>query len=254
MLAHSFASPEPPLSCSWGGCSKGLQSWGDQCLLDNAVFASRHLAMLLALAAQLSSPTVTNAHDPNVAGWITRDDQPDYLFHQARANPTVYTRTTVRPDGTIQNCVVERSSGDRDLDAYTCQLIRKRAKFLPARWLDGSAVYGVLRTTVRWSISEDPMYEPLVTDLELPIDHLPQGAASKVYVDLEIAVDETGHPVSCNDSPQSSGDDQPKHYPELVPIACQRATASLVFSPPVDASGKPARSIQNVSARFKLGK
>lgn len=208
---------------------------------------------LFALAAQLSLPTITNARVPDARAIFTGDDFPAFLLKQGDADRIVHTRTTVRPDGTIENCVAESSSGDQRLDAYTCALIVKRAKLNPARWIDGSAVYGVLRMPVRWMIlnSIDDLSERS-PDLEVSVNHLPKGAHSFVDVQLQIAADDKGHPVSCVEwqpPPNASG----KHFPELVPIACQQATASLTLSPPVDASGKPERSVQSVFVDFKLG-
>jgi hypothetical protein len=92
-----------------------------------------------------------------------------------------------------------------------------------------------------------------VPDLDLSVNHLPKGAHSFVDVNLQIAADDKGHPVSCTEwTPPIN--DRSKRFPELVPIACQQATASLVLIPPVDASGKAARSVQSVSVRFRLGK
>lgn len=209
--------------------------------------------ILFALAAQLSLPTITDTRVPDVREILSYTDFPQFLLNQGDADRTVYTRTTVRPDGTIDNCAAEASSGDQRLDAYTCALIVKRAKFLPARWVDGSAVYGVLRMPVRWLIlnSVNAPSEG-VPDLELSVNHLPKGAHSSVDINLQIAADEKGHPVSCAEWAPAI-DDRSKRFPELVPIACQQATASLVLTSPIDASGKPARSVQSATVRFKLG-
>jgi TonB family protein len=210
------------------------------------------MILFVLAATQFSLPTLTNPGVSNIGGLIDFDDFPFYMYHQSRANLTVYTRTTVLPDGKIDNCFVERSSSDRALDAFTCQLIQKRAKFAPARWMDGSAVYGVIRTAIRWTISEYPEKEPMVSDLEVSVDHLPEGGDFKDYVALQIAADQGGHPVSCAE--RVSSNDTRKHFPELIRAACQQATANLVLFPPVDASGKPVRSVQSVSAHFKLAK
>lgn len=204
------------------------------------------------LAAQFSLPTLANPGVSNIGGLIDFDDFPFYMYHQARANLTVYTRTTVLPDGKIDNCFVERSSSDRALDAFTCQLITKRAKFLPAKWMDGSAVYGVIRTAIRWTMSEYPEKEPMISDLQVPVDHLPEGGDFKDYVTLQVAADESGHPLSC--AQHISSNDTRKQFPELIEAACRQATSSLVLFPPVDASGKPERSVQSVSVHFKLAK
>src|SRR4051812_28790294 len=91
--------------------------------------------LLLALAAQLSLPAPANAHVHDVRELFSADDFPDYLQGHSSLRRMVYTRTTVRPDGSVQGCTAEASSGDAKLDAYTCAIILKRAKFTPARWV-----------------------------------------------------------------------------------------------------------------------
>lgn len=212
--------------------------------------------MLLALAAQFSPPTPTRTRVPDVRALFTTDDFPAYLVHQGSVDRTVYTRTTVRPDGMIESCVAEISSGDRRLDGYTCALIVRRAKFHPATWADGSAVYGVVRVPIRWTVTDGgpPKHdmESTIPDLDLSVNRLPKGAHSMVGLTLDIAADEKGHPVTCAESP-TPANDHSRRVPELIALACQQATASLVLSPPIDASGKAVRSIQNVSVHFKLG-
>jgi hypothetical protein len=212
--------------------------------------------MLLALATQLSLPTPSNTRIPDVRAIFSYDDVPAYLIQKGNVNLTVYTRTTVTPDGTIQGCVAEVSSGDRKLDAYTCALIAKRAKFRPARWVDGSAAYGVIRVPVRWVVrngppSTDDSLRWTVPDVDLSVNHLPKGAHSIVGLSLQVAADENGRPVSCAEW-QPSKNDAGKHYPELVSIACQQVTAGLTLSPPVDAAGKPMHSVQTVSVHFQV--
>ena len=214
------------------------------------------MSMLLALAAQLSVPVPVNARAPDIRAIFTADDFPDYLIHKGKPIWTVYTRTTVRPDGTVDSCVAETTSGDRQLDAYTCSLIVKRAKLLPARWIDGTAVYGVVRAPVQWSIgdfapSEEDRLKSTLPDLELSVNHLPKHAHSIVDVDLEVAADERGQVVSCVEWPSLTSSHR-RRFPELVPLACKQATDSLVLSPPVNASGKGVRSIQTVSVHFKV--
>ena len=107
----------------------------------------------IALAAQMSLPLQIGTHYPDVRGVFSVDDFPGD-FHGHNGSRVVYTRTTVRPDGGIDSCRVEVSSGDKKLDAYTCAIIMKRAKFEPAKWIDGSPAYGVIRVPVSWTITD----------------------------------------------------------------------------------------------------
>ena len=207
----------------------------------------------IALAAQLSVPVINDKRTPDVRSVFSADDFPIYLA-SAGVSRTVYTRTTVRPDGLIQNCVAESTSGDAKLDAYTCAIIVKRAKFLPAKWIDGSPAYGVIRVPVSWRIGNAPPAEgemQSVPDLELSVNRLPKGAHKIAPVSLDVGADETGHVVSCVGHPPAAHNLGPR-FPELVPIACEQVTKTLSVQPAFDSSGKPLRSVQTASVHFIL--
>jgi hypothetical protein len=207
-------------------------------------------------AAQLSLPVLVGGRIPDVRAVFSTDDFPAYLQGQI-VSLTVRAATTVRPDGSVQYCVAEGSSGDPTLDAYTCSLIVRRARFSPAKWVDGTPVYGVVRVPVRWVSnmgppSEEEALRSGVPDLELSVNSLPKGARSIVGVSLEIAADEKGRPVFCAESGTSDGKNGKPRFAELVTIACQQVMANLKVRPAFDVSDKPVRSIQAVSVHFKL--
>ena len=159
----------------------------------------------IALAAQLAAPLPADARAPAVWALVSADDFPAYL-QIAGVSRTVYTRTIVRPDGSIEKCGAETTSGDAKLDAYTCAIIEKRAKFLPAKWIDGSPVYGVIRFPVSWLIADAPptdeeVLRSTVPDLELSVNRLPKGAHKIAAVSLAIAADENGRVLSCVEYP-----------------------------------------------------
>jgi TonB-like protein len=209
----------------------------------------------IAFAALTSLPVPINARLPDIRAIFTADDVPEYLI-EAGASTTrvVYPRIVIRPDGSLQSCVAEISSGDPKLDAYTCALIIKRARWKPATWTDGTPVYGVIRVPVSWMISDAPLSDEDILktetpDLELSVNQLPKGAHSIVDVSLEIAVDQNGRLLTCDEWPHLKND-HTKQFPELVPVACQQVMTKLSASPPVDPSGQKVRSVQNVSVHF----
>jgi protein TonB len=80
-------------------------------------------------------------------GRITARDYP------RAANPhqgEVATRLTVSETGQVTGCRVVSSSGNAVLDATTCQLIRERFRFAPARDPQGNAVASVTSWRQRW--------------------------------------------------------------------------------------------------------
>jgi TonB family protein len=223
-------------------------------LLNDAVcstsgcFNATYLGMFwIALAAQISMPLPIGLRVPDVRAIFSYQDYPADLL-AAGISGTVFARITVRPDGVVQDCVAEATSGNRELDTYTCRLIVKRARFAPAKWTDGSPAYGVVAVPVTWSIGM-PRSEEQGADLELSVNQLPEDARSVVGLALEIAVDETGNIVTCVEYPSVAS--RPRYFPELVRLACQQATTGLTVTPAVDASGRPVRSVQALSVRFK---
>lgn len=207
------------------------------------------------LAAQLSN-SPAGSHLTDVRELFSYNDFPAYLSHSGEMSRTVYTRTTIRDDGTLQDCAVEISSGDPKLDAYTCALIVKRGKFPAGRARDGTALYSVLRFPVNWTIttgfpSHEEMLRPIIPDLELSVDRLPKGAKKLVDLTLENEVDEKGHIVLCAELPPSRGD-QHQRFSELVAVACENSVKTLSLRPARDRNGIPTRSIQTTTVRFAI--
>lgn len=211
----------------------------------------------IVLAVQLSLPIAVGLPLPDVRAVFSADDMPAYV-QQAGVTRFVQTRTTVAADGTPQDCGAEKGSGDPKLDAYTCAIILNRAKFQPARWVDGSPVYAVLRVPVTWAIGAEPSKteneQAYPADMEVSVSRLPEGAGERTSLSLMIAVDETGRLVSCGQALPTSSHFHAKVFPELVHIACQQLTAQFTAIPARDAKGKPVRSVQTATVTFNSGK
>jgi hypothetical protein len=203
----------------------------------------------IALAAQLSLPV------PDVRVFFSYEDMPAYVVREG-VNRFVSTRTTIRPDGTPQDCTEERGSGDAKLDALTCLIILKRAKVQPAKWVDGSATYAVVRVPVTWSVggppSESEIQKAYPPDLDITINRLPSGAHNRTRLDLMIAVNEVGRVVGCGDAPKAKWD-HTKAFPDLVPLACQQMATQFTAIPAKDPAGKQVRSVQTASVVFSTG-
>lgn len=207
--------------------------------------------MIVAASSLLSAPLPEDA-----LTIFSADDMPSYV-QIAGINRVVSTRTTISPDGTAQDCGLERSSGDPKLDLYTCAIILKRAKFRPATWIDGSPAYAVLRAPVTWAIggspSEKERRQAYPPDIDLSVIRLPDGAKSSTWIRSIIAVDEAGHVIECDGAPPVRGSNQSKQFPELVQIGCGRMKSTFIAAPARDSSGKAVRSIQNAFVTFETG-
>jgi protein TonB len=67
---------------------------------------------------------------------LSADDYPASA-QSAGAEGTVQASLTIGPDGRVVGCNVTRSSGNSSLDGATCNILRRRAKFTPARDSNG---------------------------------------------------------------------------------------------------------------------
>jgi protein TonB len=66
------------------------------------------------------------------------DDYPA-AAQAAGAEGTVQASLTIGPTGAVVACNITRSSGNSSLDSTTCNILRRRAKFTPARDSNGNA-------------------------------------------------------------------------------------------------------------------
>ena len=69
------------------------------------------------------------------------------------AEGTSQASITIGPDGRVASCNIIRSSGNSALDAATCNIIRRRAKFVPARDSNGNATTDTITTPpITWRL------------------------------------------------------------------------------------------------------
>jgi TonB family protein len=109
-------------------------------------------------SAPLAVPARTSlVHAPTPIGsasaWIMGSDYPSRALRDEREGTTSYI-LTIAPDGKVISCQVTSSSGHADLDAATCDNVRRRARFTPATDANGRPTSGDYSNGVRWSISK----------------------------------------------------------------------------------------------------
>jgi protein TonB len=90
----------------------------------------------------------------NPANWATTNDYPARALREEREGTTGF-RVTVGPDGKVAECQVTSSSGHADLDAATCDNVRRRARFTPATDGEGNPTTGSYSNRIRWVIPKD---------------------------------------------------------------------------------------------------
>lgn len=96
------------------------------------------------------------AGDPGT--WITYEDYPSVSLRDDQEG-TVGFVLLVDPQGVPASCKVTQTSQFEQLDTQTCNLLMRRARFVPARDAQGSPVDGSYRSSVLWVIEESEPQE-----------------------------------------------------------------------------------------------
>jgi TonB family protein len=103
--------------------------------------------------------TATTGTGPMVAepcmreAWIGDGDYPAAAQALGQSG-TVEYRLLIDAQGRVERCDVTGSSGHAALDKGTCDLIRRRARFVPARGADGQPMEWAYRSGVDWVLSQ----------------------------------------------------------------------------------------------------
>ena len=83
---------------------------------------------------------------------FTADDYPASAA-SAGAEGTAQAELTIGPDGRVTGCNLTRSTGNSALDSATCNILRRRAKFTPARDSNGNPTTDTYTTpTITWVV------------------------------------------------------------------------------------------------------
>lgn len=90
-------------------------------------------------------------NDPQA--WVTTDDYRSNWIRQEMAGRARF-RLEIAADGRVTGCTITATSGHAALDAATCALVTKRARFQPAQGSDGGAVSGSYTSTIDWRLPE----------------------------------------------------------------------------------------------------
>lgn len=87
------------------------------------------------------------------ATWIRADDYPpESLRREEEGSVAIFY--VVGPNGRVEHCMVQQSSGSPRLDAQTCALVASRGLFAPAVNGAGKATRSSGRLRFRWQIAE----------------------------------------------------------------------------------------------------
>jgi TonB family protein len=176
---------------------------------------------------------------------VMADDYPATAVRKGEEGYVV-AQAVVAPSGVVDNCSIVVSSGFLELDRATCAIIKNRARFTPAKDIDGRKIFGVYRAPVTWSLGRFRAPPP-APDLDVTINQAPAGASLPLQIEVSYRVSAGGNVDDCH---LSSSQSAPQ---VLVNLACQ-----AVARPPVeiikDHNGRPVDAMNYAKARFRLDK
>jgi protein TonB len=80
------------------------------------------------------------------------DDYPESA-RDANATGTARASLTISPTGQVVGCTITQSTGNNALDSATCNILRRRAKFTPARDSNGNPTTDTVETPpITWQL------------------------------------------------------------------------------------------------------
>ena len=96
----------------------------------------------------------------DVVAMFSTDDYPLDALRKSEAG-TVAVALKIGADGRVTDCVVTGSSGSASLDAQTCRIFWKRARFIPAEDSRGRPVESALQQRIKWELPADDPPVPI---------------------------------------------------------------------------------------------
>ena len=98
-------------------------------------------------------PAVSRAR-ADLPALFSTDDYPEAALRHEEQGIVHYT-LSIDPRGKVSNCVITRSSGSVALDDATCRVLQRRARFDPARDIDGKPVADLQTGRIRWKLPDE---------------------------------------------------------------------------------------------------
>lgn len=203
-------------------------------------------AFLGAVSAPRSSSQLQAPTPVNIVSWTyTHQVPPPAAWDKGTSWPFLI-RLTVRPNGKLKRCEVEKSTANEYLTQFVCEMFKERAKLRPAVWTDGSPSFGVFRFGFVYSRDQAPPDDYHFEDLSVTIDRGIYAQRVPANVRVMFAVDANGQISGCTSQPRwySSIANDP---PAIIAVACEAVVHRYHPTPAKDGSGNPVRSVQNAS-------
>jgi hypothetical protein len=169
-------------------------------------------------------------------------DYPTKMIENGEAG-VVSAHLYVAADGKVTGCKATETSGSQALDALTCTIAARRARFTPAHDIAGRAVAGDYYVAVTWGTNGD--VAPIQIPMQLGVKAIPSGYAQPAQMYVLFGGD--GKPTSC-DTAASSG----SMIADRAICAAITAQANLT-PPPKSGSDEPAAAMRTYVATLTTG-
>ena len=161
----------------------------------------------------------------NPAGWVTQDDYPAEALKNRLEGSSNFT-ITVDTQGSVESC--SAVGPFESLNVTTCDLIRERGRFTPARDALGRPIKAAWSRTVRWKIPEGTSGLNLQTPINI-LRQMKQGLTTVITMTIE----KDGTISHCDDKSEIDGKPQKSIGP------CAQMPKKI--APLIDANGSPTR-------------
>lgn len=90
----------------------------------------------------------------SLTGLFSSEDYPPAAQRNGDQGTTA-VRLTIGSDGRVSDCSVTASSGSSSLDSATCSIIRRRARFTPAKDQGGAPTSGSYSQRIKWVLPDE---------------------------------------------------------------------------------------------------
>lgn len=201
---------------------------------------------MTALLSIFAAAAVVPATPVEANKWFTSQENPKTAMQVAERGHIAYS-IDVAPDGTALRCT---TPGNTDLDQKVCELVMKRAKFLPARDGQGQPAFAVHDGFASF-LMPGKSKRPDRSKLTVTVDSLPAGVTSPAYAKVAFLVDSAGAISQC-----ASTAGERRRFMQTVealgPAACDKLAKDYRPTPARNGAGEAVASVQSVLVRFDL--
>ena len=90
----------------------------------------------------------------NIAALFSDDDYPESAKSRGEQG-TTSVALTIGTDGRVAGCSINSSSGSNTLDSTTCSVIKRRARYSPAKDQNGQPIQGTGSARIKWVLPSD---------------------------------------------------------------------------------------------------